>query len=162
MAGAYALQSTEQLTREKARRFLAQYRWSDFVPSRDDHDHARLLSHLMTHPLRVPTSHGLYVEKSVAELINALLVDSGEIAPERADECLRRIGLRVSKDKTVLHVANNHPRLTEVLRDTPWARNWKTTLLRISEARPSKGAIRFGPADQQRATDIPLHAILGE
>ena len=155
LAGAFSLTSTKRITPAVAHTWLSQQDWSMFAVSAVDSDEMQCMAHLLAAEIRIEfdryASH-----MTVGEAIHA--ADEGGI-PNYADH-LERIGIKPDPDG--VHVANNHPALERIYRETPWAgAKWRGQMLRIAGAQASGRPIRFAGGVIQRAVFLPKKAVFG-
>lgn len=90
---------------------------------------------------------------SMGELLMEALAPSGF---GYASDTLRRRGIRVlRKPNREVHVANNHPELEKLFKDSSWSQScWKDALLYLPGGRRG-GTVDFGTGLKQRTTIIP-------
>lgn len=162
-AGVAALHSNRRYTLDQARAWMDGQEWADQVPVAEGRDEIACLQRIMQHVVRVqggtvsqPTNH----ERTIGELVDTAVHGAGDgIAQTQAADALLRIGIKV--EARTVYVANQHSILRRVLVDTPWGSDWGRVLRRLPGAF-SASTMRFGPGTMQRATALPLAAVLGE
>lgn len=138
LAGAYSLYSAAEISPTDAAAWVGQQDWGRTTDDDDGTDEARCLSAILEAVIRVDTGR-FCTEMAVGEAISGgrSASDSG---PSRADidKALGRVGIKRETDQC-LTIANAHSGIAKILRDTPWAKNWRRILLRLP------GAIKTGP-----------------
>ena len=163
LAGAYALHRSGEISPEGAEHWIRERGFAERVAQNQQRDELTCLSHLIAPAVKaqVPSPVGIITtyDTTVAELVGIAGSRSRGLIPERvAHEYLMRAGLRVQGG--YLMVANNHPSIKAVLKDTPWAAKWGLVLKRIEGAYTARPCW-FG-AGVQRSVAIPLAAVIGD
>jgi putative DNA primase/helicase len=160
LAGAYLLQSDDEVSAEEARRWIAERDWADQEEVLDEKDEERLLARLMELVCRVDLGNGKAAERSVGELVaRAAEVGVEQDDPVRqvdAAKALMRHGLKVDGDQLV--ISNTHSGIAAMLKGTPWESGWGKVLSRIEGA--TIGRTSFGRGVNCRTTNIPLSHIV--
>jgi putative DNA primase/helicase len=160
LAGAFSLTATRQITEEQAREFMARQDWSGFRSEEVDNDENQCLAHLFSSTIRFDLN-GQQVARSVAEVVREATTtgfDTDEALRKRIDlkGALLRHGIKM--EPGILYVANQHPELEKLFRETPWAAaKWRQQLERIPGAERA-GVISFGTHVKQRAVMVPIGA----
>jgi len=72
---------------------------------------------------------------------------------------LRRCGIKTEGD--YIYISNDHKKLKEFLKDTPWENKWRPVLKRLSNDADSK-VITWPDKTRGRATRIPMEIINGD
>ncbi len=160
LAGAWSLQSSRVPTEEEAKAMLGNGDWSSYQQTVEIPDERRCIQTILERQLRVETEH-LNVTRTVAELVEAaerpLDLLNEPVTRSVAEATLGRHGLRVGGGK--LQVSNSATQLGKFLADTPWARCWPQTLLRLPGAEAPKRTVRFKGMGSTRAVEIPIETI---
>lgn len=162
LAGAYALYSQKEISREQAVEWIASQDWSDVTDANEERDEATCLNQIIAHTLRVEIHDGVKT-RTVGELIEKITGDGKtdlEIETGDAADALARIGLRVElnlQGKYELWVATQHKELRRILTGTNYQDSWGRVLLRIngSDKVPPK---KFAGVTS-RAVSVPVGAI---
>jgi putative DNA primase/helicase len=123
LAGAYLLTSTQVVTIDVARAWIAKQNWDWHTASYDDSDAAKLITHIMTSRIRYD-HEGMNREATIGDLVQHAMHPS-DIQGKAADKALRSYGIRV-RDKELL-IANSAPNMRRLLRETPYT-PWQRTL----------------------------------
>ncbi|MDB6135046.1 MAG: hypothetical protein JWM59_3289 [Verrucomicrobiales bacterium] len=145
LGGAWSLMNTQPVTPEAARDYVAKQDLSGFLPELEDSDESQCYSHLMNS--LVTLGHGMRVP--VGELVAKA---KGGDRDAQAD--LKRNGMKVEADR--LWIANRHPQLELLFRDTPWAgAKWGQQFARMPGAQKMPVS-KFGSMCTQRSVSICL------
>lgn len=166
LAGAYALHSKGLITQDDADRFIASKDWGEITEGTSEPDEVRLLSHLMTHRIRITRPDKNPLEQPIGRLISAAFAtyESGDdpaFDPAFAlTELRNNYGILCDRSQPQwgIWVSTSHPQLKLILKGTPWQHAWSRALARLPGAKPSGGATpkhRFGMV-QTKATWLPL------
>lgn len=161
LAGAIALWHSRLVTPEEAERWVGQMDLSEAQEAEQVSDEDMLLNHLLGAQIRYDNAEGRQMTRNVAELVEAAQSRSKalqvNLETSSAIALLTRHGLRVDTDG--VWVANSHPEITRMLRDTPWAGSHRRVLARLQGAECSETSIRFSGV-KTRAVKVPLSMIL--
>ena len=163
LAGAYSLHSSWLISPEDAAAFVGRHTWveADNSSGTEESDEARLLAHLMQHRVRVGAGNRAPFETTLGLVVQAARVGGGVIPPEEADVVLKQYGLRYQVYPSGFFVANRHPDLAIIFRNTPWSAGWHRTLARLPGATTADNrSVRFGPGVVSKSVFIPVE-ILG-
>jgi putative DNA primase/helicase len=160
LAGAFSLTSTNEITREFAREWMAKQDWSGFQSEDIDSDENQCVARLFASSIRYEME-GKALTRSVSETVAAIQAipnhaSDSELA-RRAElkDALIRHGLKLHNDR--LYVANQHPALERMFTDTPWAGSkWKSQLARVAGAKP-ENSMAFGKFLRQRAVSLQMN-----
>ena len=166
LAGAYALHSNKEISRESAMEWINRQNWDDVTEVSEAKDEVKCLSHILTYQLRVETHNGPKT-RSIGELIQRLAgVGDGandyDVQGEEATSVLRRTGIRVDAREdgmAVARFANSHELLKRILDGTPWSTSYHRTLLRMPGAIKRDGQ-KFG-AVTCRSVELEARQIVG-
>ena len=158
LAGTYSLVSNKRVTHAFVEGWVEKqaWDWDDLTGGGSDSD--ALMQHIMS--ARVAYDHeGMRRESSIGEMVWRATNDSG--APqEAAARGLGGYGIKVQGDMLV--ISNTSSRIRELLRDTPWAVQWKQTLGQYTGAHNMENKpVYFGPGVLTKGTAVPLDAALG-
>lgn len=157
IAGAFSLTSRKKVTREEAAAWMARQDWDWHVAAKDVPDSEKLMQYIMTARARYDVD-GSSRESSIGELV-ARAADKGGMLCDASTDALKQYGIKVADGK--LFIANNSPRLKELLDKTPWA-VWRTTLSDFKGAdNYGNKTVRFMAGLTSKVTTVPLDAILG-
>lgn len=145
LAGAFSLTSPKVISAAAAREFMARQDWDEHRSDEVDSDESRCFSHLMAS--HVPWRHNERI--AVGELVTMAVALESD-----APEALKRWGMKVQDGR--LWIANSHPQLETLFRDTAWAGGkWKLQFSRMGNAEKTEPS-KFGPGCTQRAVSLPL------
>jgi putative DNA primase/helicase len=161
LAGAFSLTSQREIERADAWEWMAKQDWTGFRSEDVDSDENQCLAHLLASQISFDLLGG-NVRRSVGEVIEWLSNHKAHLALEndarRYEDmvaALGRHGLKFAPG--TLTVANRHPALEVVFRETPWAgAKWNQQLARVTGAAKTDGAIRFQGGEVHRAVEIPI------
>lgn len=158
IAGAYSLVSTNKVTIEFARDWMAKQEWDWHSADNDMSDAEKLVTHIMT--LRVRYDHdGRSYESSIGDMVSAASI-KGAPGYDAADKGLRGYGIRVIDGRVV--IANNSPQLKRMLDDTPWA-VWRGTLGNYPGAdNYGNKPVYFGSGFECKVISLPLDKVMGK
>ncbi len=155
IAGAWSLFSDRVVSDSEAKAWVearnADESWTEQRAQQEDSDEIQCLAYILQHVVRASTSRGP-VDISVAEMMKISRGSSEDLRHDWAVETLGRLGLRGDPD--VMVVSSTHSGIANILKDTPWARNWARTLRRLPGSYPTEQPIRFG-AITGRGVEIP-------
>ena len=150
LAGAYALHSDRETTREFAEDWIRKQSWDEVTEVTEARDEAACLGYLLAYQLRVDTDRGVKT-RTIGELIqNACYMSTStdpDIGVGDAVDTLRRHGIAVGQLKGQTYTvafANSHPALERLLADTPWQKSYGRTLKRLPGAEPHDPR-KYGP-----------------
>jgi putative DNA primase/helicase len=154
LAGAYALHSDKEISRDEAKEWIKKQDWSEQTTIQESPDEVLCLQRLMQHVMRVQAHDGRPEERNVAELIE--LSEHGlDPAGNSYRHALLRNGIKVGTAEIV--IASNHAAIQEIMAGTPWS-DWSRILRRLPGAKPTPGPTRFS-GFTARGTIIPREAI---
>lgn len=157
IAGAYSLVSTNKVTIDFARDWMAKQDWDWHSADNDLTDAEKLVTHIMT--LRVRYDHdGRSYESSIGDMVSHCSIKGG-VGYDAADKGLRGYGIRVIDGRIV--IANNSPQLKRMLDDTPWA-VWRGTLSNYPGAdNYGNKPVYFGSGFECKVVSLPLDRVMG-
>lgn len=163
LAGAWSLGSSEVITDDEAAEYVQGQDWGLDQDESMDSDETMLAHHLLSSKMDVEVQGGLRRVRTVAEIIEKLAasvldvsVNDFEYQEEDGRQALARAGIRYSDGMVI--VSESHPRLKEILKDTPWGGGWADILSRV-EGATRIPAYRFAGMTT-RAVKLPVEAIL--
>jgi putative DNA primase/helicase len=157
LAGAYALRSDGLIDPQLARDWIAKNDWSDQKETQESTDEQLCVQRILTHIEVVRTGSGPR-EYAVGELLAVALGrdQSALVSPELAEDTLARAGILVDRPDNAYVVADHHPRIEAILRDSPWVVSWRRVLSRLPGASTTPHPRRFGPVARSRGTILPF------
>lgn len=157
LAGYYALHSGAEVTPEAARQWIARQDWAQVQADTDQHDGLACLAKITSEIVRVQTARAAE-DHSISDLIDIICgnIVSETVMKSTASQVLRDRGIAVLADGTPHHVlvANRHPQLAEILKETQFVQNWAAHLRTVPGAQIGEGQRRWG-STVQRYTTIP-------
>ncbi len=158
LAGAYSLHSNQQITIEKARKWVQEQDWAaDREEVASQSDEQALMHLLMAQRVKFrPGVSGTFEDVPVGELVEAANaeMESLKYPREPALEALKWSGFKVEDGS--LYVSNTAPDIRRMLANTPWSANYARVLKRLPGA-AAAGPISFGHKHSQaRATRVPI------
>lgn len=161
LAGAYALFSQNEITRDEAAAWINQQDWSDVTDTSEERDEISCLNQILSHSLRVEVTAGSRT-RTVGELVEKLASKRSdhEIDNAEALDALGRIGIRVEvniKGMYEIWVANTHKEIGKILNGTNYVNSWARVLLRINGAYKIDTKKYAGVAS--RGVAVPLDSV---
>lgn len=155
LAGLFLLSSTKEVTYEAAVEWIARQDWTIHTTISDDPDPVRLLHHISTSLVRYVPASGNSYDVSVGSLIDAKLGSyANDISPEYADRVLKKHSILIKGRE--IWIGNRNENLGRLLKGTPWAAKWSSTLADFPGADKSKNNMYFSSGDKQRGIRIPV------
>jgi putative DNA primase/helicase len=154
LAGYYLCHSASKVTVEAAEKFLRKHDWSEHASLESETDEMRLFAHLMTRRVRVNYGGG-HREFSIGQAIRNSM--ENDDLGRACDEVLGPLGIRVDFD--TFTISNSAPEIARMLRDTPWASDWRRPLGMIEGAAKTEKTVYFAPGLAQRGTVLPLELL---
>ena len=164
LAGEYALSHDDVITYEQAEVWA-----TPILQAREDDsevlevsDHTRCLQDIITYRLTIrPSASYGTIDTSIGELVAIMCgkVDHDLIKMKDADKYLKNSGIRYFHSTQMVHVADRHPEVSKMLRDTPYANNYSSMLRRLDGADYDKNKTTYGSGVFVRGTRIPLWMI---
>ena len=153
LSGAYSLHSDGIITPEAAVDWVRTQDWSEQRGINEDTDEMKCLNRILQHVIRAQTKHGP-VDRSVAELVGVASSDSQDevLSVRSAEDILGRNGIR--GEDGLIFISVSHNALSDILKGTPWAKNWSRILRRLPGATSTPNPVRFR-ATRSRAVAIP-------
>jgi putative DNA primase/helicase len=137
LAGAFALHSNNETTREFAQQWIEKQAWDEVTEVAEAKDEASCLAYILSYQLRVETQTGVK-SRTIGELIQtaAYIVHDHDVATADAVDILRRHGILVAQGRIgyTVSFANSYPALERVLADTAWQKSYGRTLKRLPGA----------------------------
>ena len=86
------------------------------------------------------------------------MADPGSVRPIDCAVALKRIGLKVAEDKSVLYIANRCQIAERIFDRTPWAVSWLATISRAPGAKRDAANIRL--PTQTKCMSVPIGLIV--
>lgn len=156
LAGAYALESDNEITYEAALARVQGHDWTEERGLDTTRDEVRLLACIMDHNVRLDAG----VERTIGELIMIAKEFQNDlsITSTNAEDKLRRLGIRTEDDCFI--VSNSSLEIKKILKDTAWSKEHHRILARIQGAKPVN-SIRFA-ASVSRAVSLPVETMKPE
>ena len=161
LAGAYSLFSTSEISFEDAKKWVADKDWSEERGLQGTKDELALFSFIMQTLVTVENYDNRKFERAIGELVGnagGFRTEFSVTQTEAADK-LARLGIRVVEDK--VYISNSAKYITNLLKETAWAKNHNKILLRLNHA-VEKDSMRFGTGVTTRAVGIPLEYLRDE
>lgn len=163
LAGVYSLHSNNVISYDDAAKWVQERDWSEEKALDKTADEMMLLEHLMNQMTTVETAAGK-MERTVGELVAIVAGEAGgqvSVGEGDAHDRLKRLGMKVNSDKSMLVVSNTADWIRRVLKDTAWPQNHNKLLLRI-EGSDRVESTRFSAGLETRGVAVPLRAIFGK
>jgi len=163
LAGAWSLGSSEVVTEAEAADYVRGQDWGLDADESMDSDETMLMQHLLSSRIDIEIQGGFRRTRTVAEILEKLSSahmdqpsNDFEYMPEDGKQAIARAGIRYADGFVI--ISESHPRLKEILRDTPWGGGWGDIISRISGAERLT-AYRFAGM-RTRAIKIPIEQII--
>lgn len=153
LAGAWSLEFDRLVSVDDARGWMARQNWEVFKSQSSDTDETACINHLMA---AIVSVDGGSTRKSIQELVSMAFENLLPSIIRTEEEDLIRHGIRLDKKNYTMQIANNHPQLEAIFRDTAWSgQKWKNQLKRLSGA-IELNTVRFGSFIKTRCVSVPL------
>jgi len=160
LAGSYALHSSKEITLEAAIAWIESQDWTEERHVVEEGDELRLINYITGQSIRLSTEGGVFIDYNIGELIEAIRGQNKAdgLSIENAKAGLARFGLKVDIQTHMLQIANQHPKLARILKDTEWSTSWPRTLARIPGAQKNNPSIRFA-GTKARFVAVPFEVL---
>lgn len=158
MAGCYSLYSTKRLDMKQCEKYLGTVNLDEFLQVKAEREDRVLLDHIVQHPLRVETVHGVQ-DRTVGELmvICFLRDETSDVRLRVAEDTLSRHGLKIEKEGgevTGVWIGQSSNALNRIMQTSTYYEGWAGVLLRHPYAKKSPNSIRF-KGSMSRAIFLP-------
>lgn len=161
LAGAYACSRDGSVGLDAARRWIDAHKGAAFqeqMEAEATSDERSCLDDILVRQIRLDSGKTLSIGELVEIAAGRTTGDHG-LFPSGANDVLRRHGIRVLPEKSIMAVANNHSELQRLLRDTPWEAGWQQLLARLDGAEKSD-PVYYSGGITQRSVVLPLDVVL--
>lgn len=155
LAGCWSLTSKELATPEQARKLIDGYDWEELRENTKVNESNLALSAILSAELRLPMGSTASVYEIVCKAAGRM-VEGVSLTSSEANAVLGRAGIKV-KDGNIL-LSNNSQRIVEVLRNTPYAADWKGQLLRVEGVKRHDKVEKFSGVGS-RCVAVPLDVL---
>lgn len=155
LAGCWSLTSRELATPEQAATMIDSFDWEELRENTKINESNLALSAIMSAELRLPVGGSASVYEIVCKA-SGRMVEGISCTSSEAVAVLGRAGIRVEADKILL--SNNSQKLTEILRNTPYAADWKGQLLRVDGVKRHDKVVKFSGV-ASRCIAVPLSVL---
>lgn len=152
LAGFYLCHSTGKISLADAEKFIAKHDWTDHAALDNQTEEMRLFEYLMSRRIKL-TQSGSPREVSIGQAIEDATDPSGLAY---ADALASR-GIKVGFD--TITISNSADPIREMLRDKPWANDWKRPLSMIDGAAKTANAVYFSPGLISRGVILPMSLL---
>lgn len=161
LAGFWLLEHDKPITIEQAHEFLEKLNLDDAKNIVDDKEENECVDYLLKKNRRIVVGIGVVnsnLEKSISEMI----VSSRNFMKQEKNDnglfvpALERIGIRVTERDTLL-IAQRHPELSSIFRNTKWANGWSKSLGRVTNAK--QNIVSRIDGKPTRCTELPLDEV---
>lgn len=142
LAGAYLLNSSEEIGREKAKEWIGGHDWNRHTAIGEQSDHERLFDRIFTSRVIVQGRVARYETQIGMAVQRALGYIDADFTAQEAITALKNIDIRI-KDKWVA-VRKPSQHIERVLRGTPWVANWARTILNCGGTQLTESPTRYG------------------
>ncbi|RVH56248.1 toprim domain-containing protein [Sinorhizobium meliloti] len=179
LAGAYLLNTTKQVTVEKALEWIRANDWAEHTAKDSAKDVDRFIQHITSHMVRHQTPEGGTWERTVGELIEIAAYEEDQVHEEttsgyvlvtnkRKDAAifaLSRVGIKVRSVGTmefVVDITSTHENFKRLLAKTEWAgTKWRKILLMVPGAVGGVGNRYFSRWVNTPFVSLPIDALAG-
>ncbi len=157
LAGAFSLTSHKEISYEDAVTWVSARDWTEERGLDLTKDENQLFGKLMGCMISIDTDHGR-IERTIGELILVSLDMRMEfgLSNQSAHSRLRRMGILL-KDGRIL-IANQSDSISNIIRDTPWSKNYNRILERLPGAEKVEPRTYF-PGMKSRGVSIPMSMV---
>jgi len=157
LAGAFSLTSHKEISYEDAVKWVSERDWTEERGLDLTKDENQLFGKLMGCMISIDTDHGR-IERTIGELILVSLEMRMEfgLSNQSAHSRLRRMGILL-KDGRIL-IANQSDSISNIIRDTPWSKNYNRILERLPGAEKVEPRTYF-PGMKSRGVSIPMSMV---
>lgn len=161
LAGLYLCHSTKAISHEDAVAWIKRHQWTSHTAMEATQDPLRLISTVALTITRVTTTMAGVKDYTVGELIEMGCRGKGDglITIHEIEKVLGRVGIIVQRPH-YFAIANQSPELRKILRGTPWASDWKTTLRGLDCASAMKPE-QYSPGLNSRGTLLHVDLLRG-
>jgi putative DNA primase/helicase len=158
LAGCHSLFSDAEISTRAAESYLKMYNWTEFTEVRAEREDLALIHHIMGFTIRVDCG-GNFLERTIGELIDVVFgrVSDTLVGMERAEQNLKRHGLRPSDDHNGLLIATSLQAMSKIMSSSDYAEGWWQVLMRHPEAQRIDKPIKFAGVTS-RAVFLPAGA----
>lgn len=158
LAGCWSLTNTGLATPSQAAELIASFEWEEFRENLEMDDSTKALGALLEAQLRTPAGVSLTVFEVVTTASGAgdasQMLTAGE-----AEKLLQRYGMRTELDTQQLLLSNTSQALTDLLKHTAYAADWRGQLLRVAGVHRFEKSKRFN-GTVSKCIAVPLSAIM--
>lgn len=157
LAGAYSLTSYKEISYEDAVKWVSERDWAEERGLDLTKDENQLFGKIMSHMISIETDNGR-IDRTVGELILISLDLRTEygLSMDTAHSRLRRLGIML-KDERIM-IANQSDAIGNIIRDTPWSKNYNRILERLKDAERVEPRTYF-PGMKSRGVSLPLSLV---
>jgi len=164
LAGAHSLCSSQEMSMEDARKWVAELTaerdLAGVVEDAKERDEEKVLRHLMSAPARIELGGGNLgggaVQRTVGQVVAAATDPAADplLPADIAEAWLRRHGMKTD-DAGWLLVATSHTELARIFAGSPWPQNWGNILRRLPGAAMVSSTAFSSRTDKSRAVHLP-------
>jgi putative DNA primase/helicase len=159
LAGAYSLVKDTECTFDEAIEWLKTYDLKAEKEADNSKDQIELLNHIMQVTLTIDCSNGRHT-RNIGELIRIAgnmekYIEPNMVSQKDAYDHLNRCGIKV-KAKEAFIISNQHTRIKEWLKKTPWYNAHGKVLARLDGAEKTPAGVQFADGSFSRGIIIPL------
>lgn len=155
LAGCWSLTSRELATPEQAKAMIDGYDWEELRENTKVNESNLALSAILSAELRTPVGGTATIYEIVCKAAGRI-VEGVSMTTSEANAVLGRAGIRVDIDKILL--SNNSQKIVDVLRNTPYAADWKGQLLRVDGVTRHDKVVKFNGVNS-RCIAVPLAVL---
>lgn len=156
LAGCWSLMHSGLATPAQAAELIDSYDWEEFRENMEVDESTKALGALLEAQVRLSGGVGATVYEVVRTAAGGPHTGVPLGIPE-AEALLQRYGMRVAGADLLL--SNNSQALGDLLKNTPYAADWRGQLLRVEGVRRHDKAVRFG-GTVSKCLAVPLTCIM--
>lgn len=155
LGGFYMLHHTDEIPKDEALKIVAEYSWTEHTTITAKSDPERLLQHICTSLVRVPS---LQKDVTMGTMIYCALGHDTTVLRDTAREILKNYSIKVEDNynkKKGIFIGANNQNMRKLLSGTEWMNGYKKMLQALPMCE-DESCVYFGVGDRQRAVRIPL------
>lgn len=153
LAGSYSLVSSNEVSLEAARKWIADRDWGEESQTVENIDSEKCLSTILQHITKVGVE-----DRTISELLQSVKIDG----PRSHVEALGRTGIKFVIENTVqfVYISSSFRNIKKILMNTAWPENWGRILKRLPGAE-AVSCTRFLDL-RSRAIKLPWSTVFGD
>lgn len=156
LAGYYLCHRTDEVSLDRAREFIREHSWDDYLALNSDTDDIRLFQFIISRMIDVNSTQGK-ATVTIGTAIEEARTESGKGPYTMA---LGARGIKVDAD--MIGISDNAENTRALFKDKPeWSSDWKGPLRNVPGAMKSREPERFAGGIKSRLTWIPYGHLTG-